>query len=113
GRPGVMKSPAVKAALKPVARLEAIANEEHQVARREWDQSEDERAVRRDARKAALKKRLNDSPIADVSDLRIGDDVEPVARRYKANDTSYQALGELLRQNPNGLLVHRDELMSL
>ena len=28
-------------------------------------------------------------------------------------DSSYQALGEALRHNPNGVLVHRDELMSL
>jgi len=34
-------------------------------------------------------------------------------RRYLANDTTAAALGELLRQNPNGLLVHRDELVSL
>ena len=37
----------------------------------------------------------------------------PVLRRYTANDTSLESLGELLRQNPNGLLIERDELASL
>ena len=113
GRPGVLKSPAVKAALKPLSRLEALANDEFQNAKKAWDDEEDERDLRRDARKREVKKRLNADPRADLADLRNGGDDEPVARRYKANDSSYQALGELLRQNTNGLLVHRDELMSL
>ena len=33
--------------------------------------------------------------------------------RYKTNDTTAASLGELLRQNPNGLLVYRDEIVSL
>lgn len=113
GRPGVMKSPAIKAALKPLSRLEALANDQYQQERKAWEQGEDERAMRRDARKAAMKKRLGADPQADTSDLRVDEGEEPVTRRYKANDSSYQALGELLRQNNNGLLVHRDELMSL
>ncbi|MBX9665916.1 DUF3987 domain-containing protein, partial [Novosphingobium sp.] len=113
GRPGVMKSPAIKAALKPLAQLEARANEEYQLAIETWNNEADERTVRKEARKRALKKRLDADLDADVSDLAADEDDEPVVRRYKANDTSYQALGELLRQNTNGLLVHRDELMSL
>ena len=113
GRPGVMKSPAVKAALKPLSRLEAQANDEFQTLKTAWDEEEDERDLRRDALKQEKKKRLKADPSADVSDLRSTAGDEPTARRYKANDSSYQALGELLRQNTNGLLVHRDELMSL
>jgi putative DNA primase/helicase len=33
--------------------------------------------------------------------------------RYRTNDTSYEKLGELLIGNPTGLLVERDELISL
>lgn len=113
GRPGVMKSPAMKAALKPLSRLEALANEEYQSAKVAWDEEEDERDLRRDALKQEKKKRLKADPNADVSDLRSAGENGPVQRRYKANDTSYQMLGELLRENTNGLLVHRDELMSL
>jgi putative DNA primase/helicase len=34
-------------------------------------------------------------------------------RRYIANDTNIASLGVLLQQNPNGLLVFRDEIVSL
>lgn len=113
GRPGVMKSPAVKQALRPLARLEAQANERFEFEREEWEGGQVERELRREASKAKIKAALKDNPSADVSAFRVADAQEPTPRRYKANDSSYQALGELLRQNHNGLLVHRDELMSL
>ena len=37
----------------------------------------------------------------------------PKARRYVVNDTTYEALGEILADNPNGMLAYRDELVSL
>lgn len=113
GRPGVMKSPAVGAALKPLARLEAMANDAFLQAKEEWEDGEIERELRRDAEKAALKKLLKDNPKADTAGAISPKEEEPTARRYKTNDGSYQALGEILRKNTNGLLVHRDELMSL
>jgi putative DNA primase/helicase len=38
---------------------------------------------------------------------------EPSERRYITNDTTYEKLGEIHAQNPNGILAHRDELVSL
>ena len=38
---------------------------------------------------------------------------EPRAVRYRTNDSSYEKLGELLIDNPAGILVERDELVSL
>jgi uncharacterized protein DUF3987 len=35
---------------------------------------------------------------------------KPVCRRYEVNDSTIQKLGELLAENPNGLLLVRDEL---
>ena len=113
GRPGVMKSPAVTNALKPFSRLEAKASVEFQAEKKLWDASEDERDLRAGARKEQMRKLLKDNPTADVSHLRTVAEQEPTLRRYKAVDSSYQALGELLRHNPNGVLVHRDEIMSL
>ncbi len=34
----------------------------------------------------------------------------PVQRRYTVNDSTVEKLGELLNENPNGLLLVRDEL---
>ena len=38
---------------------------------------------------------------------------EPKPVRYRTNDSSYEAIGALLVSNPAGLLVERDELVSL
>jgi putative DNA primase/helicase len=48
-----------------------------------------------------------------VDALHVDAPPEPVLRRYTAHQSSVQALGELLRQNQNGLLIERDELASL
>ena len=39
--------------------------------------------------------------------------VEPNARRYIVDDATYETLGDILVNNPNGVLAYRDELMSL
>jgi putative DNA primase/helicase len=51
---------------------------------------------------------------ADVAAMLAVDALEePKARRYIVNDTTYEALGEVLAANPNGVLAFRDELVSL
>ncbi len=114
GRPGVMKSPSMKAALAPLYKLETEAREEHEVLVGEFKALEVERELRADARKAAIKSRLKDNPAADLSDLAIVPEEEPKAKRYIVNDGGYQALAEVQRNcAPNGVLAYRDELMSL
>lgn len=115
GRPGVLKSPAMTAALAPLERLAASARREH-ATRTAQDKVQDEaNALRATVAREAARRRLKHDSQADVSDLLMGqDEVTPShVRRYSTNDTSYQALAELLIQNPNGLLVVRDELVSL
>lgn len=113
GRPGVMKSPAVQQALRPLNKLQANARLEYQHDLSRFEMGAMERQLRGDARKLAMKKLLSENPNADCTHLVAGDDETPILRRYLVNDTSYQVLGELLMENPNGLLVHRDELLSL
>jgi hypothetical protein len=38
---------------------------------------------------------------------------KPTAKRFKTNNTTVEKLGELLRENPAGILVERDELVGL
>lgn len=113
GRPGVMKSPSIKAAMRPLSAIEAEARREYNFAKSQFDTGEAEREVRVAAAKAAMRERLKDNPGADVSDLTYLQGDEPICHRYVVNDSSYQSLGMLLSQNPNGLLVHRDEMVSL
>ncbi len=49
--------------------------------------------------------------IADMLDLQAPD--EPKERRFKSNDSTVEKLGDLLVQNPQGMLVYRDELIGL
>lgn len=114
GRPGTMKSPAVAEGMYALRRLEAQARDEYDAERAEYEiQAELAKLAKeaaRDKARTALKK--SDGSVS-ANSLRVDTPSEPILRRYTANLSSVQALGELLRQNPNGLLVERDELASL
>jgi Protein of unknown function (DUF3987) len=113
GRPGVMKSPAVSAAINPLMKLEAAA-------RMDFDKDAHSRAARADiykARKKAYEDQLKKVFYANPNASILAEaPVEPSAtypRRFVVNDTTYEALGEIAARNRQGVLVHRDELMSL
>jgi putative DNA primase/helicase len=114
GRPGAMKSPAVSEALHPLRRLEAKAREEYEAESADYEAQSELAKLRKEAAKdkarAALKKSGGE---VSADALRVELPAEPVLRRYTAHQSSMQALGELLRQNPNGLMVERDELAGL
>lgn len=114
GRPGVLKSPAMEAALLPLKRLAAQAVESHNRDVKEYQQTARLAKLRAEAGEKAARAKLAKNSGADVSGDLANDEPEaPALRRYIVNDTTAAALGELQRQNPNGLLVFRDELVSL
>ena len=47
---------------------------------------------------------------ATAQDFLAQEGTPPTERRYRTNDTTVEKLGELLNQNPRGLLLVRDEL---
>jgi hypothetical protein len=117
GRPGVMKTPAIAEPLKPLKRLEIEA-------KRDFDDStqnhEAEKLVAEATRKASSKKiekliKDNDqtAALSLANELVAGDQPQPVRRRYMTNDSTVEKIGEILSQNPNGVLVYRDELVGL
>jgi uncharacterized protein DUF3987 len=112
GRPGLLKSPAINEALKPLHRLEMKAREAHDAAAKEYAKEKQAWKLRRDAAEQHAKAALRKNPSAAVA-FDVPEPEEPTERRHVTNDTSYEKLGELLAQNPNGLLAHRDELVSL
>jgi hypothetical protein len=123
GRPASMKSPAQKAALKPLSRLSARATEAFQGAEEEWKtvtrkvEQAEEQALKKEleaaARAVAKRGDGNRTEVNEVAEkLRSMErEPEPVHKRYDTNDSTIERLTELLRDNPNGLLLHRDELM--
>jgi hypothetical protein len=60
----------------------------------------------------SLKDAIKEAQKEDPLGLGAGPE-EPKPVRYRTNDSSYEAIGELLASNPTGLLVERDELVSL
>ncbi|MBI5236085.1 MAG: DUF3987 domain-containing protein [Deltaproteobacteria bacterium] len=114
GRPGVLKSPAIEATLAPLKRLIAKATEQYGAAYEDYKLNQAVAKVRAEVAEKTARKQLEKDSSADLSAVLAVDKVdEPLLKRYTANDTSPASLGELLRQNQNGLLVYRDELVSL
>lgn len=112
GRPGAMKSPAIEQALKPLRRLMAKAAQEYEDAKKIWAFDKEKREVMT----AAIKKKMLDAAKKGQDIERFREDLmaeeasEPTERRYLVNDTTVEKYGELLNQNPRGLLIFRDEL---
>jgi len=50
---------------------------------------------------------------ANADPVAVAFDCWNIERRYKSNDTTIEKLGEILRDNPAGLLILRDELVDL
>lgn len=114
GRPGTMKSPAVNEALNPLRRLEANARDEYETLRATFDCQAELAKLRREAARDRARAALKKSSVeVSAEALRVDEPEAPILRRYTAHQSSMQALGELLRQNPNGLMIERDELAGL
>jgi putative DNA primase/helicase len=117
GRPGALKSPALKEALKPLHKLEAAEREAHAEAIKKWEIEKELAAERQKALKLEYRK-ANGKPGSESADdlaeryrEAVTDECPaPIRRRFVTNDPTVEKLGELLNQNPNGMLVFRDEL---
>lgn len=115
GRPGVKKSPALGEVLWPIKKLAADEAERHAKAKSEWETErqlgEMAKAERAKAAKlAAAKDRAKARAILNQVD-DIG--APPAQRRFIVNDATVEKLGELLVDNPLGVLAYRDELYGL
>jgi len=112
GRPGSMKSPAINEALKPLYRLETKAREAHDLDAADHEKQKQIWKLRKDAAEARARADLKKNAGATVV-FDLPEPEEPAERRYIPNDTTYEKLGEIHAANPNGILAHRDELVSL
>ncbi|MCL2716402.1 MAG: YfjI family protein [Alphaproteobacteria bacterium] len=115
GRPGVMKSPSIEEALAPLKMLEYEANTANAKALRDHAISVESCRIRRDAEVARFKAAIKSALKSGVEpDLKVIAEPEaPVARRFIVTDVSYEKLGEILADNPQGVLAHRDEIAGL
>jgi hypothetical protein len=123
GHPGIQKTPAVTEAMLPLNRLVADAIAAHEQAMAEFQASSLVAKARAKAAKDALEKTAkgargkgagaNEAELEALArEALAGDDAKPPPlKRYVVNDSSVEKLGELLAENPNGLLLFRDELI--
>jgi hypothetical protein len=114
GRPAMMKTPALQSALGPLYWLLDDMREQ-------WDKARDEAIL--DGFMAKLKTEIahkvarkltekgeNEAARKRLAEVNGDDEHETPAPRLVVNDATVEKLGELLNENPNGLLLVRDEL---
>ena len=114
GRPGVLKSPALHEVMKPLLRLQSDAANNFLVECGELEASrivhaESEKIAKEEIRKL-LKKGDKNGAAETAQELELLGSTKPVARRYVVNDSTVEKLGEILNENPKGVLLFRDEL---
>ncbi|KOR31403.1 hypothetical protein TI04_01035 [Achromatium sp. WMS2] len=113
GRPSSGKTPAMREALKPLHKVAELAIEKFRVELTKYKAGLKLRELKvkvteKKARTALADgdEKLAQQLLVDIVDVP----AIPVEPRYIVNDTTIEKLGELLNQNPNGLLLERDEL---
>jgi hypothetical protein len=116
-RPGLLKSPSMAEATKPLRDLAKQAREEYEVAAKEAES----RVAVLEAKIDRLKTNMRNPKKTSEAELDgLGETLRELKqelreavvtqRRYYTQDPTTEKLGELLRDNPRGLLVLRDEL---
>jgi putative DNA primase/helicase len=113
GPPGVMKTPALNEAIGPLKRLEVQAQERY---RQESDQYEQDKQIYqalKTERDKEIKKAHREGKDPSEILAKYKPPEEPTHRRYLINDTTVEALAEILQENPEGTCAYRDELIGL
>jgi hypothetical protein len=100
-RPGFLKSPAVAEILKFLYRLAETAADNYASLAKEYELD------------AEIYKKKRSQAVAKGDRITDPEPVEPAQRRHFTNDSTYEKLCEILRDNPSGTLLHRDEVVSL
>jgi len=114
GRPGVMKSPALKQAMSQLAELEKAAFIQYKEDHENWQLDvKFMELVEADNLKQAKSLAVKDPKSARALLNKVERPTEPQLRRYLVNDTTVEKFGEILAANPWGVLAYRDELHGL
>lgn len=115
GSPSRLKTPALSEVIKPLKHLEDLSLEKYKTELADYLTRMKSYKAIEDRIINAGKNRKSSTTCEELSkQLREHQEPEkPCFRRYKTNDATIEKLGEILSQNPRGLLVSRDELMGL
>lgn len=114
GRPSVMKSPAMEATIKPLTalacnalRLFEFESKAHKIKLDAW---KIKKKGTEEVYKKSFKESLGDKTNPPLEFSCEAPPKEPKRKRYKTDDPTVEKLGEILIENPQGILLYRDEL---
>jgi putative DNA primase/helicase len=113
GQPGTLKSPALQQALAPLRNLEEKTAKANEAEAQLHVLEQEAFKLRKEAASQKARQALKDGGTDVSAMLAITAPEAPRPRRYISVDTTYEALGVILADNPNGVLAFRDELVSL
>lgn len=115
GNSGVMKSPTMKEILSPLKKLAAEANQEFNRKIEEYATQLRMIELQQSIQKSEAKKALKGKKLDDAKQILQSGEIitKPILQRFITNNASYEALGEILMENPNGILVEADEIIGL
>lgn len=120
GRPSLMKTPAITEAQRHLVRLETEAREAYQEDSQRQEINQEFNKITQAVICEGVKKAVRDAVKSDNPDAieaakakfaNLDREVPATRRRYQTQDGTTEKIGELLNQNPRGLLVNRDELI--
>lgn len=113
--PGAMKSPAMAQVLAPIMRLEDEAARENALATAEFKKALGLHKLHKDAADQRARKELKEGKVEAAAAIlaEVEEPVEPMQKRFLTTDATFEKLGEICAGNPRGVLVHRDELLTL
>lgn len=115
--PGEMKTPAISRVFKILTPLEIEAKEKHKEEYLDFEVQAEILKAEFEKIKKDIKK--NPERVTDEQKIRLKEIKEelqratPKLKRYKTNDVTVEKLADLCGENPDGILVYRDELTGL
>ena len=112
GTPAALKSPAMRPAISPLKRLQVEEDKKADDAALIYKADLEKTKIRNDAAKKRAKASLEENPEAELVLALEADPTRPPRRVYCTSDVTVERLGEILVDNPTGLLIERDELSS-
>ena len=117
-RPGYFKSPTIAEAMKPLDKLSERSRLENESNQHRLSASKMIISMQLEAMKDGIKKAIKDNDYDQLEYLKDqvvrfeqeSEEANLIERRYKTNDATVEKVARLLNENPNGLLLLRDEL---
>lgn len=115
GSPSALKTPAISEVLQPLRRIEKRLNDEYHNALAKHEMDMNAHAVEQDVAQRQAKKLFTEGKRDEANTLlaSVAPPNPPIHRRLLVGNTTVERLGEICRDNPDGVLVECDELVTL